>query len=120
MSATLPQPSPPSKRDFDVYRRVKIGRESTRQVARSLQLSQTRVCQVIQEVADWMADVTPGGDEETERRKRKVSVAEQIASERVDFMYGEAIDAWRTSQGESKTTRSATGSSHHRGRGAQE
>ncbi len=98
------QQGPPSGRDFEVYRRVKIERATTRQAASEVHVSQTRVCQIVQRVADFMADVAPAIKED-ERREQRLSVAEQVASEQLGFIYGEAIDAWRASKGEVTTER---------------
>ena len=55
---------PPAARDFEAYRLVKVERKSTREAAKLLRISQTRVCQVVARVAEYMVDVTePASDE---------------------------------------------------------
>ncbi len=98
------QPGPPSARDFEVYRRVKVERASTRQAAREAQVSQTRICQIVQRVADFMTDALPT-DHAEERREQRLSVAEQLAAEQLDFLGYEAVQAWRASKGETTSVR---------------
>src|SRR5690349_13275989 len=74
---------PPCARDFEAYRLVKVERKSTRAVAQLLHLSQTRVCQVISRVAEYMVDTTQPADDA--RREQQLEVARQVAAEHIDY-----------------------------------
>ena len=86
---------PPSARDFEIYRFVKIERHSTRQAAKEFNLSQTRVRQVIEGIIEFLVESVPV-DEEGKRVDR-LQVAEQLAREQLDFLYGQAITWWHQS-----------------------
>ncbi len=102
MTADLPLP--PSGRDFEIYRRVTVQRMSTRDAAAEARISQTRVCQIVKRVGDFLAEVAPASEAE-EGRPQRIYVAEQVAAERVDFMYGQAVEGWRDSKGTVTTVR---------------
>jgi len=97
---------PPSGRDFAVFEAVILGGKSTREAAEQFRLSQTRVCQLVERVREWQAEVLPAadGDDDEERRVR---LAKIVAAGRLDHLYGEMMQAWRRSQGEMKKTRSS-------------
>jgi len=82
---------PPSVRDFDVFRRIVVYGLSTRQVAQEHHLSQTRVRQIADRVAHWIAKLLPHFDIAEEHGLR---LARQLASERLDFFYGQAMHGW--------------------------
>lgn len=50
----------PSERDMEIYEQVVFARMSQREVAEMHEISQPRVHQILQEMAAWMADNTPG------------------------------------------------------------
>ncbi len=95
---------PPSGRDFEVYRLVKVEQRSTRAVAETMALSQTRVCQLLERVGAFLTDVAPAAEVE-ERRGQRLHVAEQVAAERIDYLYSRAVRDYRQSKGEEKTVR---------------
>jgi hypothetical protein len=97
---------PPSWRDFEAYRLVKVEQQSTRQAAKTLGISQTRICQVIERVAAYLVQMAPATREE-ERREQRLHVAEQMAAERINFLYSQSVDGWRESQRPTKTIREA-------------
>ena len=94
---------PPSGRDFEIYRRLHVDGCSTREVAETTKLSQTRVCQIADKVAGYLLSVVPAKEDKT--REQQLVVAEQIASLRVSFLYGGALQSWHDSQGTQTTTR---------------
>lgn len=94
---------PPSGRDLEVYRRLHVEGCSTREVALSMQVSQTRVCQIAEKVGQYLTTVAPAKDDQ--QRDKQLAVAEQVAALRVDFLYGAALQSWRKSQGTQTTTR---------------
>jgi hypothetical protein len=93
----MTSPTPPTGRDFEIYRLRFVEGCSTREVAAAVRLSQTRVCQIANEVGSYLTAVAPAND--AEARERQLTVAEQIASLRVSFLYGAALQSWRASQG---------------------
>src|SRR5690349_12654574 len=108
MVANLALPAP-SARDFEVYRRVVLQRATTRVAAAEAELSQTRIVQIVKRVTAFMQEVVPGADEEPETRRRRLFVAEQVASERMSDMNGEMFQAWRDSKGPVTTYKSIEG-----------
>ena len=74
---------PPSARDFDAYRLVKVERQTTREAAKMLRISQTRVCQLIARVGEYLVDVTE--PESEERRAKQLAVAVQVAAAEIEF-----------------------------------
>ena len=96
---------PPSWRDFEVYRTVIVGGKSTREAAEEFRLSQTRVCQIVERMRAWQAEVLPAECPLPEEGRLRLS--QNIACERIDFLYGEAMSAWRRSQGETTQTRNS-------------
>lgn len=84
---------PPTWRDFQVYRLVKIEQKSTRTAARELRLSQTRVCQIVARVAEYLLASTPAADDD-EQRQRQLRLAEQLAAERIDYLLQLAMTAF--------------------------
>jgi hypothetical protein len=103
MSADLRQP--PSERDFDVFSLVIVGGQTTREAAAQFKISQTRVCQIVERVQAWQAEVLPAESPLSE--ERQLRMGKHVAAARLDHLYGETMEAWRRSQGESKKTRNA-------------
>jgi hypothetical protein len=93
-----PQKLPPSPRDWLAYRLVKIQQLTTRAAAEQLGISQTRVCQLIERVVEFMTDVAPGA-ESPEARARRVYIAESVGAERIDHLYGQALGNFQGSVG---------------------
>ncbi len=92
------EPLPPSGRDFDIYRRVRVDLASTRMVAAEMGISQTRVCQIVDKVAAFLEEAAPATKEDS-RKEQRLYVAEQVASARVDSMYATAVRAFEESRG---------------------
>lgn len=91
----------PTARDLEVYRLAKVERHSTRVIAKILGVSQTRVRQLIDRAEAYMLAVAPDSKDKTLRAKC-VRVAEQLAAERVDFLYGEAVQRFHEQEGKVK------------------
>src|SRR5262245_6121178 len=68
---------PPSERDFLVFEAVVVHGSSTRQAAAEFEISQTRVMQVRQHVAQWIAKAVPDGLDLTPQQR--VRLAAHIA-----------------------------------------
>jgi len=84
---------PPSGRDFLAYQRVVVDAASTRTVADELQISQTRVRQIVRRVIDWMQQNLPEDNEMSEAAQLRV--ARHIAADRLERYFCEADCAWR-------------------------
>jgi hypothetical protein len=87
---------PPSERDFLVFEAVAFGGSSTRQAAAEFGVSQTRIMQIRRHVAQWIARSVPEGLDLTPMQRLRL--AAHIAEGRVDFLYSQALEAWRASQ----------------------
>jgi hypothetical protein len=87
---------PPSERDFQVFEEVVIGGASTRAAAVMFGVSQTRIVQVRQRVAEWMGAEVPPTPRLTPLQRLRL--AAHIAEQRADFLYSQAMEGWRASQ----------------------
>jgi hypothetical protein len=105
MKTQLP---PPSARDFEVYKLVRFQRKTTREAAQLLGISQTRICQIVERVGDFMTEVTPGEDEDPWRAKR-LNVAEQVASEQMGCLAQAALGKFYGSEGPQTSVRQIDG-----------
>lgn len=103
------QKVPPSGRGFEVFSAVILAGKSTREAAAAFQLSQTRVCQIVERVRKWQAEVvgTDDADNAQPSEEQRMRLARCIAAGRLDHLYGESMEAWRRSQGELKKRRSS-------------
>jgi hypothetical protein len=90
------QVMPPSERDFQVFEEVVIGGTSTRAAAAQFGVSQTRIVQVRNRVAEWMGAEVPPTPRLTPLQRLRL--AAHIAEQRADFLYSKAMDGWRASQ----------------------
>jgi len=90
-------PLPPSERDFELYGLVVTEGASTRAAAQAFGLSQTRVIQIRDRVAEWIASEVPPLARATPAQR--LALAAGIARNRFDFLYSQAMDAWRGSKG---------------------
>jgi hypothetical protein len=97
-------PLPPSERDFELYGLVVVEGASTRAAAQAFGLSQTRVIQIRDRVAEWIASEVPPLARATPAQR--LALAADIARNRFDFLYSQAMDAWRGSKGPQTVTRS--------------
>ena len=94
---------PPKGRDFEACRLMTVEGLSTREAAERMGLSQTRVIQLRDRVLDWMAAELPRM--ETAPPEQRLAVAEYLAAERLEFLYGASLAAWRQSQGRESVER---------------
>ncbi|MCI0360606.1 MAG: hypothetical protein L0211_19180 [Planctomycetaceae bacterium] len=90
-------PLPPSERDFELYGLVVTEGASTRAAAQVFGLSQTRVIQIRNRVAEWIASEVPPLAHATP--VQRLALAADIARNRFDFVYSQAMDCWRESKG---------------------
>ncbi len=88
---------PPGERDFQVFERVVVEGATTRQAAAEFGLSQTRIVQIRQRVAEWIGKEVPPTESLTARQP--LVLAARIAEQRIDVLYSHAMEAWRASQG---------------------
>lgn len=86
----------PSERDWNVYQAVRVELWTTRVAAEEFGLSQTRVCQIVQRVAAFIAEAVPVPSKEGEAQQ--VAAGRQLAADRIDYLYGEALRCFRISQ----------------------
>ena len=96
-------PLPPSERDFEVFERVVVEGATTRAAAAEFGLSQTRIVQVRDRVAEWIAAEVPATERLTPRQRLRLAAT--IASQRIDYLYSLALEAWRASKGEQTVVR---------------
>jgi hypothetical protein len=61
-----------------------------------MNLSQTRVCQIVSRVAEFLLANTPGADDQEQQRKQ-LRLAEQIAAERIDHLRRQAVEGYERS-----------------------
>lgn len=94
---------PPSSRDFEAYRLVNVEKKSTRAVSKLLRISQTRVCQVIARVGEYLVDVTEPASET--RREKQLAVAQQVAAAEINYCKQQAMRSYRRSCGAVRTVR---------------
>lgn len=84
---------PPSARDFALQWAISFEGLSTWQAATRFGISQPRVRQILQRVADWTAEALPPQmDAEAEARLR---YAEHLAADRLEHHYQETMGQWR-------------------------
>ncbi|QDU28183.1 hypothetical protein ETAA8_32830 [Anatilimnocola aggregata] len=96
---------PPSERDFQAFRLIKVEQRTTRAVAELLGISQTRVCQIVQRVLEFLIETAPTADDEA-RRAQAMYVAKEVAADRFDFLFRVAMQSWEDSKGYVTTSRS--------------
>ena len=104
---------PPSARDFHVYEHVAVEGNSTRQAAQKFKISQTRVCQVIRQVAAFTASVLPGILESEVPEAQRLVMSRNVAGLRLAHLYEEAMTAWRNSRGEAWRIRDVHKAGYH-------
>jgi hypothetical protein len=88
--------TPPTARDFLAYQRIVIDTATTRQVAEELEISQTRVRQIVHRVSDFLRQTLPATDENTDAAHLRL--AQHIAADRLDRYLREADEAWRNTR----------------------
>jgi hypothetical protein len=90
MSASVPLP--PSGRDFIVYHRIVVDGATTRAVATEMNISQTRVRQIVRRMMEWLVATLPADSDLSEAAK--VRLAQHIAADRLERFYVESNRAW--------------------------
>jgi len=89
--------APPSERDFELFFAVQAQCLSTRAAAERFGISQTRVLQVRDRVAEWL-----GGTLLPLRSlsvRQRVGVVGEMARHRIEFLLSQAVEAWHASKG---------------------
>ena len=94
----LLSPLPPSERDFQIFEVVAFEGASTREVAQLFGLSQTRIMQVRDRVAQWIVASVPLSLRLSPFER--LGLAYEIARGRLDYLYSQATEAWRSSHRE--------------------
>jgi len=95
---------PPSGRDFEVFEDVVVGGGTTRGAAFRFKISQTRICQVVARVREWLEEVVPAAAREF-TTQQQLNLAMGIAGDRLDHLYGQALVGWNSTDGEMEKTR---------------
>ena len=87
----------PSELDWQVYRLIRVEQWPLSNVGQALGISEARVGQIVDHVGAHMVATAPilSKDE----RERQLGASKQLAAERIDFLYGEALRCFRSSQG---------------------
>ena len=93
---------PPSDRDFDVFEDLVVGGSTTRATAYEFKISQTRVCQIVARVRQWIKALLGDTDGLTPEQQLKLAIG--IAGDRLDFLYNKAIVGWNSTQGSMEKT----------------
>lgn len=100
---------PPSERDFGAFFMAKVERRSTREIAGALGISQTRVCQVLESVEEFMLELMPE-QEDAESEAKRVNLARWVASKRLDHVMSELMACYEHSKGKVVVERETEGS----------
>lgn len=100
--------SVPSERDWEVHRLVTVERLSTRQTAKMLEISQTRVVQIVKRVHEALCEFSPT-EKDPARRHQQLYVAEAIGVERLGRLYRRALDCFELSREENNAKRTSHG-----------
>jgi hypothetical protein len=87
----------PSERDWALYQAVRVEQWPTRAVAEGYGISQTRVCQIVQRTAAFIAQAVTVPSKEDEAQQ--LAAGKQLAADRIDYLYGQAVTCFRHSQG---------------------
>jgi hypothetical protein len=87
----------PSERDWALYQAVRVEQWPTRAAATGFGISPTRVCQIVQRTAAFIAQAVtvPSKEEESQQ----LAAGKQLAADRIDYLYGQAMNCFRHSQG---------------------
>jgi hypothetical protein len=87
----------PSERDWALYQAVRVEQWPTRAAATGFGISQTRVCQIVQRTAAFVAQAVTVPSKEEEAQQ--LAAGKQLAADRIDYLYGQAMSCFRYSQG---------------------
>jgi hypothetical protein len=99
----LPRPLPPSERDFEVFLLVMVENASTRAAAAQFGVSQTRIMQIRDRVAEWIGKNVPASVRLGVRER--VLLSAHIAGERTNHLLALVVEAWHQSRGEEQVIR---------------
>jgi hypothetical protein len=99
----LAQPVPPSERGFEVFLMVSVEQASTRAAAKQFGVSQTRIMQIRDRVAEWIGANVPAPARLSERQR--VMLSAHVANLRTDHLLALAVEAWHGSRGEETVIR---------------
>jgi hypothetical protein len=102
-SAGLWASQPPTERDWYLFEAVAVAGLSSRQAAQQFGISQTRVQQIRHQVTEWLAVIHGPG--EGLSPIERICAAIDLAERRCNYMYSEAMEAWRASQEPQVSTR---------------
>ena len=69
-----PLPLPPSTRDFEIHRLSLVEFLSTRCIAEKFEISQTRVRQVVDRVAEWLTEMLPNPTEASQEKQKRYAI----------------------------------------------
>jgi hypothetical protein len=106
-AGSLSRQQPPSERDFELYLALIAEALSTRAAAARFGISQTRVLQVRDRVAQWLGAAPPPlGSLEPQRRVRLVGEA---AMHRMEYLLSQMVEAWHASKGTTTKVRVGEG-----------
>jgi hypothetical protein len=86
----------PSERDWAIYQAVRVEQWSTRVAAKEFDISQTRVCQIVERTAAFNAQAVTVPTKEDEARQ--LATGKLLAAERIEYLYGQALSCFRRSQ----------------------
>jgi hypothetical protein len=106
-AAASPLFRPPTERDWYLYEAVQIEGLSSRQAAQRFGISQTRVQQIRRQMTEWLAVIA--GPEAGLSPTERICAAIDLAERRCNFLYSEAMEAWRASQEPQVSTRIGPG-----------
>ena len=100
----------PSERDWEIYRHVKVEEWSTRTTADAFGISQTRICQIVERVAEYVVATARVLTKEEEAQR--LAASKLLAAERINHLYGEALRCFQRS----KCTEKIVRQSHEHGK----
>jgi hypothetical protein len=97
----------PTERDCYLYEAVQIEGLSSRQAAQRFGISQTRVQQIRRQMTEWLAVIA--GPETGLSPAERICAGIDLAERRCNYLYSEAMEAWRASQEPQVSTRLGPG-----------
>jgi hypothetical protein len=98
-ASQLRERMPPSGRDFQVFEEVVVNCRPTRLLAEAMEISQTRICQIVERVWEWQERVLPRVDRDAPS-EMLVKAAKYLAAERLNWLYGQTIKCFELSKGQ--------------------
>jgi hypothetical protein len=86
----------PSERDWMLYQFRCVEQWTLRQTAEGFELSEPRVSQIVEQVAAYIASNVKAPSKEDEAHQQ--AVGKQLAADRIDHLYGQAMLSFRNSR----------------------